>query len=145
MGTYTSKYTGQEIDNLLGQVENGRGSGSGYSETVLFEGVCGATSFTKVDQTITLSQSIKEFDMIGFYQICLYTSNNYKRPKYVEVPADMLIDNFENETNSANRISFVLGYKDEPAYWDMAIDSTDTKLVTMSSGAYVTKIVGIKY
>lgn len=145
MGTYTSKYTGEEIDNLLGQVESGGGSGNGYSRTVLFEGVCGATSTNKVDKTITLTQSIKEFDMIGFYQVCLYSSNNYKRYKYIEVPADMLIDNFENETNSANRISFVLGYKDEPAYWDMAIDSTDTKLVTMSSGAYVTKIVGIKY
>lgn len=35
MGTYTSKYTGQQIDNLLGQVENGGTGGSNPTGTII--------------------------------------------------------------------------------------------------------------
>lgn len=145
MGTYTSKYTGEQIDNLLGQVEKGGGSGSGRTLTTLFEGECGSKTSTQVTTNLTLSQSVKNFDAIGFYYTCVY-NNSYLRYKYEEIPVDMLVNFLENVTVVGNRISLILGYKDAGCYWDIsAPDSTDTVLGIMASWCYVTKIVGINY
>ena len=57
MGEYTSKYTGEQIDNLLGQVENG-GVGGSYA-TALWEG-----TLTELNTAVALIDSVENYDFI---------------------------------------------------------------------------------
>lgn len=59
MGVYTSKYTGEQIDNLLGQVENGGGStGGNFRYTKL------NSARIKALGTYELTDSITNYDAI---------------------------------------------------------------------------------
>lgn len=68
MGTYQSKYTGEQIDNLLGQVENGGGSGGAVTKTTLWEGDLTTSG------DVTLNDSIDNYDFI--FVKCSATVNN---------------------------------------------------------------------
>ena len=60
MGTYQSKFTGEEIDGLLEEVRNGGGgSSSGTKKVTLWEGEL-KTEF----DTITLSDSVENYDVV---------------------------------------------------------------------------------
>jgi hypothetical protein len=60
MGTYQSKFTGEEIDGLLEEVRNGGGgSSSGTKKVTLWEG-----ELRTEGNIITLNDSVKNYDFI---------------------------------------------------------------------------------
>jgi microcystin-dependent protein len=132
--SYTSKYTGQEIDNLLDVVET-----SGQ-ETVIWEGV-----FTNTNQTIQyieLNDSIANYNYIAFYLTVTHSGQN--RYLYKLVNSEFLTNFFENETQDVNCISFNWGFSDRDDYIDILKGSTTTSLKVKSYKITPTKIVGIK-
>ena len=138
--SYTSKYTGNEIDELLDKVNEG----VLHEEEVLWEGESGSKTSAEVETDIHLSQSIKDYDRVGFY--ISYVFQGYLRHVYEEVPVDRLIEYIEGTlTTSGDRIAFVLGYVDNVNFWQVNPGSTDTDLLTLSILSYVTKIIGIKF
>ena len=146
MGTYTSKYTGEEIDGLLEQVENGgTGGGSSTTRTTLWEG-----SLTKADDTATLSQNLENFDEIvvkGY----LLNANNLTR--YVPMgqfdtedikasygTQNRFIFNMLGDVSASSSLSVYLNFVDSTTVKVHSINKT-----TNINSVAITKIVGIKY
>lgn len=145
MGTYTSEFTGAEIDELLNKVKSGQ-SGSGNIEpVVLWEGNSTNSISTAYSTTLELSDSIEKFDIVGLYLISVASGTAY-RYFYREVPADLVVDFINSaETNDDDTISFCWGYGNSADYFDIQKSSTVNSLVVAGNKINATKIVGINY
>lgn len=158
MGTYTSKYTGEEIDNLLGQVESGGGSGSGYSETELLtsyvEYALGGTDGKTIGQDLVLNDDISNYDEIVF-RVGNASGTDIKHPQENSVHVSNIVYNNSNTnvwdgsrfsiyTISTDTLAMGLWFKDTKT---IRIHNTFSSLSSVPSGAKLrlVSIKGIKY
>ena len=100
MGTYTSKYTGQEIDNLLDQVGKGGGSSTGsYKETELLtdyvEYELGGTSGKTIGQDLVLNDDVTSYDEILF-NIAYKNSTDIQHPRENSIHVGNIVYNNSN-------------------------------------------------
>ena len=106
---------------------------------VLFEGEVGNFGGMSDNLKIPLSNSYKEYDMLGFYTTINNGSNILF---YREIPIELL----ETLTaNSTSIISFCYGYSSTDDFINFVNTSTDTELIINVRKTLLTKIVGIKY
>jgi microcystin-dependent protein len=113
-------------------------------KTVLWEGESGAKTQTVVTDTITLSESVKNFDSIRLYISHVY-NNNAVRYAYEEVPVEEYIKYIESSKDGTDRMTFVLGYVSSICFWEIQKSSTDTTITSTSQISYLTKVIGVKY
>ena len=76
MGTYTSKYTGEQVDNLLGKVENGEAGGGSASKprAFLYKKLSSIGSNTSFDMDIITNRG---FEVSGDNRIVLKANTTY--------------------------------------------------------------------
>ena len=144
MGTYTSKYTGAEIDNLLEQVENGGGATSGYKETVLLQN----SNAMVASETVTLNDDITNYDMLFVETCCDGTSSNIAKQTFM-MPVSTIVYGTSQETY--NVIETVTA-NDNSTYYKVMFafsSSTSIYIVTTTCLAWknprISKVIGIKY
>ena len=109
---------------------------------VLFEGEAGNFDGSGPIQ-IQLSNSYKEYDILGFYA----RANHGGRYRYIyrEVPTEQ-IDELRNiNHNDDDRVSFSWGYASSDDFCDISIETTDTELDINIAKMLITKVIGIKY
>lgn len=113
-------------------------------ETTLWEGNIGTNTVTSVSNSISLSDSYKNYDKLGFYYIG-YGSNdtNTQHPQYREIPP-YIINNIRNAVVPAT-ITLDWGYAGNPDYTTILKTSTDNQLNIIQSYSRLIKLVGIKY
>ena len=147
MGTYTSKYTGEQIDSLLGQVENGGGASSSSKKVTLWQG-----SLTTAGQTATLSESLENFDYL-LIKSNITNANDVRRYlpltwintndiKQVYGTSERIItDNFvDMSTNPATSLLIYVGFDDSTTMSLYAVNKKGT-----INSYTITEIVGIKF
>ncbi len=142
MGTYTSKYTGEQIDNLLGQVENGGGAG-GSSGVTLWQG-----SLNTAGQTATLSESLENFDHL-LIKSNITNANNVRRYMSANLVATndikniygtsekIITDNFYDASATTSLLIYV-GFEDPTTMSLYAINKKGT-----INSYTITEIIGI--
>jgi hypothetical protein len=150
MGTYQSKFTGEEIDGLLEEVRNGGGSSSssGMKKTTLFEG-----SLNTTGGIADLSDSVLNYDELRITGSCDIKANSSidccRADRTILVDDIMFMDETGNESgtyniyesnNSGNYHRECFGFN----------NATQVKMLVASNGgtwsnAKISKIVGIKY
>lgn len=108
---------------------------------VLFEGEVGNFNSISKGLKIPLSNSYKNYDILGFYLKQRW--NTGVRFIYREIPTEIL-DEFING-NYIGAVSFCWGFSTSEDYFDIEILSTDTELDVNVNNSLCTKIVGIKY
>lgn len=130
---YCIKYEPTYFMNIVGLVE----------ESTLWEGNIGNTTTTQTRTFIDLTDSIMNYDKIGFFfRAAITTGSN--RPQYKEIPPSVIKEIIDKK-DSTYTISLCWGYSNTTDYSDISINSTVTKLEFAQVQSYVTKIVGIKY
>lgn len=112
-------------------------------ENTLWEGNVGSSSTTNVNSSITLNDSIINYDKIGIEFNSLSGANRYYQ--YKEMMAKEL--KFLIDTKPTNAyIPFILGYTNAPDYTNINVSlSSYTTLALGQLSSYVTKVIGIKY
>ena len=120
-----------------------------YSDSVkavrrtLFEGSAGSSTTTPVISTIQLSDSYRNYDILGLYLEVIF--NTESRFVYREIPTDQL-DILINKNDQNCHISLCLGYYNTKDYFDiLGQTSTETVLSFLASLSSCKKVVGIKY
>ena len=109
---------------------------------VLFEGEFGNLNGSSSGLKLSLSNSYKNYDMLGFY-LKQYSAGY--RPIYRELPTEM-IDDLRASSNLSNvAISLCWGYSSSDDYFDIIPASTDNALIVNMKTSICTKVVGIKY
>ena len=108
---------------------------------ILFEGEFGNLDGVSVGLKLSLSNSYKNYDMLGFY---LRQHPGGYRPIYRELPTEM-IDDLRTRNLSNETLSLCWGYSNTSDYFDIQPSSTDSELVVNMNTSVCTKIVGIKY
>lgn len=145
MGIYTSKYTGEQIDNLLGQVENGGAATGNSSKMTLWSG-----SINTAEQVATLSQSLEDFD---YLLIKANLKNSANAIRYL--PVNWIdCNDIKNSYDSSSKIA-VVSFADLNATTSLIIyagfdDSTTMTIYAVNSkgsiNSYeITEIVGVKF
>lgn len=126
------------IEELQKQIDNLKGANGNYD--VLWSGSVGTNTTTIATNTITLSNSLKNYHKIG---VLFYASDGtFVRPQYRE----FLVDQFTTMMNSGDinhRLSCVWGYSSKADYSDIQNTSTYTSLVINSYTSFITEIRGI--
>lgn len=110
---------------------------------VLFEGEAGNFDGSNGNLKIPLSNSYKEYDMLGFYA----KANNSGLYRYIyrEVPTEQ-IDDLRNINHSiSDEIGFSWGYASNDDYCEITKATTDVELDVGINKMLVYKVVGIKY
>ena len=110
---------------------------------VLFEGEVGNFNGLSTDLKIPLSNSYKNYDMLGFY-LRQKHANGGSRPIYRELPTEM-IDELRIRNLNSESLSLCWGYSNIDDYFDIISSSTDNKLTINVNFSICAKIVGIKY
>ena len=138
--SYTSKYTGQEIDERLDSIGT-----INTTQRILWEGNSTTAIATNYSATIELSESIENYDKIGLYLV-VHSSKTAFRYIYREIPTEVIID-FINSPDTAeeDKVSVCWGYGTSTDYFDIQKSSTVNNLAIKASITNATKIVGIKY
>ena len=120
-----------------------------YSDSVkavrrtLFEGNAGSSTTTPVISTIQLSDSYRNYDVLGLYLEVIFNAES--RLVYREIPTDQL-DILINKNDQNCHISLCLGYYNTKDYFDiLGQTSTETVLSFSASLSSCKKVVGIKY
>ena len=133
--SYTSKYTGNEIDELLDKVKE-----SEANCTVIYEG--GLPDPSQALNVLNLYEPVTNFDELGFF--LTLTNSGQKRYLYRTIPVEVIVDLIENETSPNNGISFCWGYGSLSDYFDIILGTTVNSLTVKANLINTTKIVGIK-
>lgn len=129
-GTATDDLTKIQIGNTIYDVSGGGGTGGNYTETTLWSG---STTASTLGDTITLSESIRNFDAINI--ICGGDGATWL------IPALFLTSELVTNGHYVGPLNGNMG-----ANWFLLSD-TSIKITSMSSGTPVTytKVVGIKF
>ncbi len=144
MGTYTSKYTGEQIDELLGRVEND--GGSGYSETILYE----SSTSVSAGANISLTDSVNNYKQI-LVETCCDGATSTSICKHIAIinSSSIIYSNGTNETYSVREdsgatssVSFYrlyYGFADDKTIKMIAVDHKDWK------NGRISRVTGIKF
>ncbi|GLB26621.1 hypothetical protein LXJ15735_28620 [Lacrimispora xylanolytica] len=112
-------------------------------ETTLWEGNVGTNTASVVSDSITLSDSFMNYDIIGILFDCTRTDGS-SRPQYAEIKPSQ-INEVINSSLSNVSISFTWGFSNVIDYTDIQKTSTNTRLDFTHYQSHVKKIIGIKY
>ena len=108
---------------------------------VLFEGEVGNYNGTSANLKISISNSYKEYDILGFY--IKVNAGGAARLFYREIPIE-LFEDIRNMTVN-DTVSLCWGYGSFDDVVDFINTTTDTELIFNARKSLITKIVGIKY
>lgn len=114
-------------------------------ETLLWEGEVGTNKSTEVTNTINLSDSVMNYDMIGVYYQYRNSTDGAIRSLYKEIPTEEIKKCIDTGSSSNYKISFIWGYSSVADFTDIQPSSTTKNLVLKQILSYVTKVVGIRY
>lgn len=111
-------------------------------ETTLWEGISGTGSTSMVTQSISLNNSLLNYDKVGMY---FHASiGGASRLQYQEIAIQRFKDLIES-TLSDISISLTWGQGQHVDYTEIRMPSTYTTLTMWHYQSYLTKVVGIKY
>ncbi len=131
---YCIKYESTYFMSIQGMIE----------EITLWEGNVGTPTVTAISSSITLGDSYKNYDKLGFYYIG-YGSNdtNTQHPGYKEIPQDMI--NYIRNASAPATITLDWGFGGNPDYTSILKTSIDNQLNIIQSYSRLIKVMGIKY
>ena len=112
---------------------------------VLFEGEVGNFNGTSTDLKIPLSNSYKNYDMLGFYLRINGSGVGSSRYLYREIPIELIDEVRTIVRSSDDAVSFCWGYSTSNDYINITKKSTDNELDIKVGNLLCTKVVGIKY
>lgn len=115
-------------------------------ETTIFEGNVGNSTNVEATNSITLGDSIANYDKIGITLLDINNNNQLVRyHRYVEVPSNIIMSAIDLK-QSTQYLSFPFSFGDLGCLTAIkAGSSTYTSFSVVQIACYITKIVGIKY
>ncbi len=112
-------------------------------QTVLWEGNVGTSGTAQVSNTINLSDSIMNYDMLHMEFLAYHTATTH-HPLFKMVPPEQILYIINRASNSIN-VSINWGFSNTDDYTDITHQSTVTSLYLHQAESYITKVTGIKY
>ena len=110
---------------------------------VLFEGEVGNFNGSSSNLEISLSNSYKEYDILGFY--ARVNHGGAYRYIYREIPTEQIDDLRNINHSTTDEIGFCWGYASTDDYCQLNKLTNDTELSVGINKMLVYKVVGIKY
>lgn len=112
-------------------------------ETVLWEGNVGTSGTSQVSNTINLSDSIMNYDMLYMEFIAYHTAATH-HPFFKMVPPEHILYIINKASNMIN-VSVNWGFSSTDDYTDITYQSTLTSFYLHQAESYITKVTGVKY